>query len=164
MNQSCWCEYLCVVWTIQYDVNEAYGVNKYPMVWTTSLWCEQATHVTIYFRFGVITQVVVWSHICIETRFYSYPVGVITLSVGVIIPPVWCDHYSCFVLMVLSSFESVDCRGRENIMCVCVCVCVRARGYTRKETMFSCWSPVNLSNTSGGLLACDVVFTMVIRY
>ena len=86
-----------MVW-IKRKIIISYVVNQYPMVWTTRLLCEQATHGTNQFLFGVITQIVVWSHICVETRCDSHPVGVITSPVGVSIPPVWCDHYSCFSL------------------------------------------------------------------
>ena len=75
-----------MVW-IKRKIIISYVVNQYPMVWTTRLLCEQATHGTNQFLFGVITQIVVWSHIFVETRWDSHPVGVITSPVGVSIPP-----------------------------------------------------------------------------
>ena len=67
---------------------------------------------------------------------------------------------------VVSSFASVDCRGRENIMCVsvcvraqkyyvCVCVCPRTHTHKHKETIFL------LVTTSDEFVAPDVLFKSI---
>ena len=86
-------------------MNCNYGVNKqlnhltfFLLVWSLKLWCD----LTFVLKLGFIHTVLVWSH-----------------YLWVWLKPVWCDHCSCFPLMIRSCscfhcFKSAGkCRPRR---------------------------------------------------